>query len=139
MNLQEIKDAVLAGHTVHWSSDAYEIRHNVFPSGREQWLICCDGTGGSIGLSDTDDNLNCDPDKFYIGPGKEIVLQSQHGYIHANALTGAVVRVTLSDEWRRNTRRESISKNGSADIPERISPGYTTSSTSDTGIRRTGC
>ena len=66
MTPDEIKAFVLAGHTVHWSSDAYEVKHTVFPSGREQWLLWCAATNSGIGLTDADGKLNVEAERFYV-------------------------------------------------------------------------
>ncbi|MFA7254339.1 MAG: hypothetical protein WC107_07390 [Patescibacteria group bacterium] len=66
MTPEEIKAAVIAGHTVHYSSSAYVVKHDVFPSGREQWLIWCAAANSGIGLIDGEGKLNGDAEKFYI-------------------------------------------------------------------------
>lgn len=47
MNLSEIKQAVEAGKTVHWSSRAYR----VVKDSVGQWLIVCDLNNHVIGLT----------------------------------------------------------------------------------------
>ena len=68
MTLKEIKEAVLAGHTVHWSSDAYSVVHSITPRGRDQWLIWCSTTESGIGLTTSDETtLNGKEEHFYTG------------------------------------------------------------------------
>jgi hypothetical protein len=63
MNLQEIKDAVLAGKTVCWASTAYE----VIVDNRGQWFIRCNLNDNHIGLTWLDGTtMNGHPDQFFI-------------------------------------------------------------------------
>lgn len=67
MNIQEIKEAVTKGHTVHWSSDIYRV--SVDQIG--QWFITCEHNSHSIGLTHLDGvTLNGKEGEFYIGVGK---------------------------------------------------------------------
>jgi hypothetical protein len=63
MTLQEIKDAVLAGKTVHWASKAYVVvKDNV-----GQWLIECRLNESCIGLTWSDGvTMNGKEDEFFI-------------------------------------------------------------------------
>jgi hypothetical protein len=47
VTLQEIKDAVLAGKRVCWSTPAYEVVHDKLG----QWLVRCVINGSCIGLT----------------------------------------------------------------------------------------
>lgn len=66
MTLTDIKAAVEAGKTVHWSTPAYR----VIKGAAGRWLIACTISGGCIGLTWADGvTLNGRPDDFYIaGP-----------------------------------------------------------------------
>ena len=65
MTLDEIKRAVRAGKTVHWSNRAYRV---VLDS-VGQWLIVCDLNGYCIGLTWTDDvTMNGEPEQFFVAP-----------------------------------------------------------------------
>jgi hypothetical protein len=67
MTLQEIKNAVLAGKTVHWETNAYIVIHDEIG----QWLINCLDNASCIGLTWRDGvTLNGKESEFYIG-GKE--------------------------------------------------------------------
>jgi len=66
MTLDEIKDAVSRGWTVHWKNDAYEVRRDSLG----QWLIVHDNN--TIGLTWSDGKtLNGDPEDFYIDGAQE--------------------------------------------------------------------
>lgn len=65
MTLEQIKAAVAAGRTVHWSNDGYDvIRDNV-----GQWLIIYRPNRHCIGLTHADGvTMNGRPDEFYLAP-----------------------------------------------------------------------
>jgi hypothetical protein len=68
MKLQEIKDAVLAGHTVHWKNRLYRVVHDCVG----QWLIVCPSTKGCWGLTWADDvTMNGHQNDFFIGEKRE--------------------------------------------------------------------
>lgn len=46
MNVNEIKQAVNDGKTVHWANTCYEVRVNL----RDQWLILCTDNGVDLTL-----------------------------------------------------------------------------------------
>ena len=63
MTLEEIKAAVEAGQTVHWSNS----RYRVVKDRLGQWLIVCDG-GSTTGLTWRDGvTMNEKPEEFFIG------------------------------------------------------------------------
>lgn len=63
MTLQEIKDAVESGKTVHWSNEGYVVTKD----GIGRWHIVCLSNKSSVGLTWADDvTLNGRPDKFYV-------------------------------------------------------------------------
>jgi len=65
MKLQEIKDAVKAGKTVHWSNEAY-----VVICYGEQWDILCLQNRHAIGLTWRDGiTMNGKEEDFYIQGG----------------------------------------------------------------------
>ena len=62
MTIAEIKAAVDAGRTVHWSNAGYRVTRDRFG----QYLICFDRNGSCIGLTDrTGDKLNGAEADFY--------------------------------------------------------------------------
>ena len=64
MNLQEIKAAVLAGKTVHWSTTAYAVRYN---ERGDCFNIVYTPDGNCIGLTWRDGvTLNGKPKEFFI-------------------------------------------------------------------------
>ena len=64
MKLQEIKDAVLAGKTVHWKNRLYRVVHDCVG----QWLIVCPSTKGCWGLTWADGvTMNGHQNDFFIG------------------------------------------------------------------------
>lgn len=66
MKLNEIKQAVKAGKTVHWSNSSYRVTFSKQADGSENWLIQCDN-GHAIGLTWADGvTLNGKPDEFYL-------------------------------------------------------------------------
>lgn len=71
MTLQEIKDAVEAGKTVHWASTAYTVIKDNFRDGSHQWLIAYnDGQRDAhyVGLTWRDNvTVNGSPEQFFIG------------------------------------------------------------------------
>jgi hypothetical protein len=76
MKLEEIKAAVLAGRTVHWQSDAYEVLY--IGGVRDTWLINCRSNNHSIGLTWTDNvTLNGREEDFYIKKTREEELRAQ--------------------------------------------------------------
>ena len=62
MNLEEIKAAVEAGHTVHWATESYRVvKDNI-----GQWLIHCTINDSYIGLTHADGvTLNGREDQFF--------------------------------------------------------------------------
>ena len=63
MTLQEIKDAVLAGKTVHWATKAYAVVHDNV----DQWLIKCLINDSCIGLTWRDGvTTNGKEDEFFV-------------------------------------------------------------------------
>ena len=63
MTLQEIKNAVLAGKTVHWMNSGYV----VYEDSEGQWFIVCTANDSAIGLTWLDGvTLNGKEEQFYI-------------------------------------------------------------------------
>ena len=63
MTLEEIKQAVLEGKTVHWSNTNYV----VVKDSLDQWLINCPSNGYCIGLTWSDGKtLNGKEEDFYV-------------------------------------------------------------------------
>ena len=63
MTLQEIKAAVLAGRTVHWKNDAYEVTRDRVG----QWFIVCRFNGSLSGLTWADGvTMSEKPEDFYL-------------------------------------------------------------------------
>ena len=63
MTLDEIKQAVSDGHTVHWSNPGY----TVIEDSIGQWLIVCNFNDSCIGLTWSDGvTMNGEPDQFYV-------------------------------------------------------------------------
>ena len=71
MTLQQIKDAVEAGKTVHWANTAYTILKDNLRDGTHQWLIAYNHgqrTAHYIGLTWQDGvTMNGRPEQFFIG------------------------------------------------------------------------
>lgn len=71
MTLQEIKDAVEAGKTVHWATKAYTVLKDNLRDGTHQWLIAYNHgkrDANYIGLTWTDNvTVNGRPEQFFIG------------------------------------------------------------------------
>ncbi len=66
MNLEEIKENIEAGKTVHWASDAYIVVLN----SRGEYDILCPSNDSRIGLTWRDGvTLNGDESDFYLGKG----------------------------------------------------------------------
>ena len=66
MTLQEIKEAVLAGKTVHWATNAYVVINDEIG----QWLIKCLINDSCIGLTWRDGvNMNVKESVFYVAQG----------------------------------------------------------------------
>jgi hypothetical protein len=73
MTLEEIKEAVLAGRTVHWQSESYEV---VYIAGK--WLIRCGRNKHCIGLTWSDNvTLNGREEDFRIKKTRAEELQEQ--------------------------------------------------------------
>ena len=65
MTLEQIKQAVESGKTVHWSSGLYA----VIKDSLGQFLIICKANGYCIGLTWRDGiTLNGTPEQFFIEP-----------------------------------------------------------------------
>lgn len=63
MTLQQIKEAVNQGKTVHWSNKGYR----VFKDNLDQWFILCDQNQYMIGLTWRDNvTLNGKPEQFFL-------------------------------------------------------------------------
>ena len=71
MTLQEIKNAVESGKTVHWATKAYTVLKDQLRDGTHQWLIAyLHGTANAnyIGLTWMDGTtVNGRPEEFFIG------------------------------------------------------------------------
>ena len=64
LTLDEIRNAVESGHTVHWSHEGYVVLKDSIG----QWLIKCLSNGSCIGLTWQDGvTVNGTPEQFYIG------------------------------------------------------------------------
>lgn len=64
MTASEIREAVRAGRTVHWSNDGYTVTKG---KNDLDFLIRCESNGHCIGLTWQDGvTLNGDPEDFYI-------------------------------------------------------------------------
>ena len=64
MNLEEIKAAVEAGKTVHWSNTLYV----VIKDSIGQWLIKCTDNDHCVGLTHRDGvTMNGKPEEFFLG------------------------------------------------------------------------
>jgi hypothetical protein len=69
MNLEEIKQAVEAGHTVHWASEGYVVIRDEIG----QWLIRCLPNGHCIGLTRRDGvTMNGKPEDFFVAPLRKL-------------------------------------------------------------------
>lgn len=70
MTLQEIKNAVESGKTVHWASKAYTVLKDQLRDGTHQWLIAyLHGTASAnyVGLTWRDGvTVNGRPEQFFI-------------------------------------------------------------------------
>jgi hypothetical protein len=65
MKLQEIKDAVLDGRTVHWKNHLYRVVCDSIG----QWLIVCPSTKGCWGLTWADETtMNGKEEDFFVSP-----------------------------------------------------------------------
>ena len=63
MKLQEIKAAVMAGKTVHWSNSSYVV---IYATKIDQFLIHCTSNDNYIGLTHRDGvTMNGAADEFY--------------------------------------------------------------------------
>jgi hypothetical protein len=71
MTLQQIKDAVEAGKTVHWATKAYVVLKDNLRDGTHQWLIAYNHrqhNANYIGLTWTDEvTVNGRPEEFFVG------------------------------------------------------------------------
>lgn len=64
MNLNEIKQAVETGKTIHWASKAYRVVKDSIG----QWLIVCDVNNHAVGLTWRDGvTMNGKPTDFFLG------------------------------------------------------------------------
>jgi hypothetical protein len=64
MNLKQIKQALAAGHKVHWSNSAYDVIQDKIG----QYLIRCNLNDSCIGLTWLDGvTMNGDEDEFFLG------------------------------------------------------------------------
>jgi len=64
MNLEQIKQAIARGDTVHWSNSAYDVICDKLG----QYLICCNQNESCIGLTWRDGvTMNGSEDEFYLG------------------------------------------------------------------------
>lgn len=74
MTLEEIKAAVEAGKTVHWSNDSYVVQKFILRDGGEQWLIKCLNNQSCIGLTHADGvTMNGKEAQFYTDPPEDPV------------------------------------------------------------------
>ncbi len=63
MTLEQIKNAVLSGNTVHWKTAAY----TVIQDSIGQWLVVCPSTRGCWGLTWANGvTLNGEPGEFFV-------------------------------------------------------------------------
>jgi hypothetical protein len=62
MTLNEIRAAVDAGQTVHWSNQGYKVIKS-----KSGYLICCVLNNSCIGLTHRDGvTMNGEPDQFFV-------------------------------------------------------------------------
>ena len=67
MKLQEIKEAVLAGKTVHWKNAGYEVMRDKVG----QWFIICCFNGSLTSLTWADGvTMNEREEDFFLGEGR---------------------------------------------------------------------
>jgi hypothetical protein len=77
MTLQEIKNAVNAGKTVHWASDAYTVVKGKGPA-KDRWFVVCSINGSAVGLTWADGvTLNDAPFMFYVADEMEPPTEEQ--------------------------------------------------------------
>lgn len=63
MTLEQIKNAVLSGNTVHWKTAAYTVIRDSIG----QWLVVCPSTRGCWGLTWANGvTLNGEPEEFFV-------------------------------------------------------------------------
>ena len=74
MTLAEIKQATKAGNLVYWMNRGYIVTYTKFPSGTEQWLVCCESSDSCTSLVNGEGKLNGKPEDFFISPLDEIIL-----------------------------------------------------------------
>jgi hypothetical protein len=68
MNLQQIKNAVRKGKTVHWTNSGYTVTLTLDADGTEDWkIVWSNRDQNCIGLTWTDgQTMNGNEDEFYI-------------------------------------------------------------------------
>lgn len=71
MKLEEIKQAVRGGKTVHWANKGYVVKLYV-DKDVEYWNIVCSWNNHCIGLTNVDETeLNGNEEEFFIADDKE--------------------------------------------------------------------
>lgn len=107
MTLEEIKEAVNEGKTVHWASDAY----TVVKRSDGEWYILCTVNNNAIGLTWRDGvTMNGKPEQFYIADeaargGHRLLTRRATALADLSATDDAVGDVVHADE-QLSTARE---------------------------------
>ena len=96
MNLQEIKNAVNAGRTVHWKSEIYDVIKDQIG----QWLIRCKQNQNYTGLTHKDEvTMNGNEEDFYVAPLKVLKLTIYDNLMHDSIIKIPVI-VTDSTQFK---------------------------------------
>ncbi len=104
MTLEEIKQAVLDGKTVHWSNDSYKVLYQPYGTinrlkddPADRWIISC-SNGHSIGLTWSDGvTLNGKENDFYIAISDEERLR-QALLEYADKIKGIAEKMSRSED-----------------------------------------
>lgn len=79
MNLQQIKQAVNDGKTVHWGNRLYSVTKSHFGNGEEDWNIFCKSNEHCIGLTWQDGKtMNGREEQFFINPKDNFTEEKLH-------------------------------------------------------------
>lgn len=106
MTLEEIQTAVLAGKTVHWSTDSYVVRCDELG----QWLIICTLNQNTIGLTWRDGvTMNGQESEFFIAEHDQAVVTNMIRHCGLRKLVDSVaigVQELLDEGYFKNESGE---------------------------------
>ncbi len=120
MTLQEIKDAVEAGKTVHWASEAYIVVKDDIG----QWMVHCPSTKAYWGLYRRDGTLTDKESKFFIAKPTGLLrlwlYRTKNSDVEGDPIEHGVIRARTIEEVREHLQRHFVELGFDWDLLEHV-------------------